>query len=71
MDRWMPIRKVIAAALTALVSAPALMLMLSGDNPELAAALAAILPVIAAYLTPAAPSGPSGGYIIDPDPGEQ
>lgn len=75
MERWMPVRKVLAAAITALITAPAVIAYLSGQSDigpreALAAGVAAVAPVVAAYLTPSAPKSPAGGYSIDPDPGE-
>lgn len=55
---YMPIRKVGAAIITALVATPLLVAFVTGHSPELAAALSAVLPIIAAYL-------------VASDPGEQ
>jgi len=45
-----PVRKVLAACITALVATPLLVAFVADKSPELAAALAAVLPIIAAYL---------------------
>ena len=76
MDRWIPVRKVAAAAITAILGAPLFIAWLMGQDgvgfrEAAGAAVVAAVPVLVAYLTPASKDGLEGGYSIDPDPGEQ
>ena len=61
MMHWMPIRKVVAAALTALIAAPAVTAYLAGGDGfdwrgTVAVVLAAVVPIVVAYLTPEKPA---------------
>lgn len=70
---WFPIRKVAAAAITALVTAPALLAWLAGTTSDLdwrsllAVLLAAVAPVVVAYLTSSAPIPPGGEPMMPED----
>jgi len=76
---WFPIRKVAAAAITALVTAPALLAWLAGTSSDLdwrsllAVVLAAVAPVVVAYLVPPATVPPGGEPVMGdvPLPGDK
>ena len=60
VSTYRPVRKVLAACITALVATPILVAFVADRSPELAAALAAVLPIVAAYLASSEPSGSAG-----------
>lgn len=68
-SKWTPIRKVLAAAIGAVIAAPAFIAWLSagGDldwRSLVAVALAAAVPVVIAYLVPPAPVPPGGEPVM-------
>ncbi|WWT39965.1 hypothetical protein [Microcystis phage Mae-JY09] len=74
MNDWKPIRKIAAALAVALLgNGGALTLYLTGaidGRAALAAGIAAIAPVLAGYITGDGAARLTGGYALEPDPGE-
>lgn len=63
MTRYLPLRKVMAAVLTALIGTPAFIIWLQDASPTLATVLAAAVPVLVAWLTPNAATPPGGSNV--------
>ena len=66
MQNWLPIRKIAAALITALLASP---VVVAADNPAVQAFLV-MAPVIVGYLVPDK-AALRGGFDLDPDPKEQ